>query len=247
MNSIYEVKTLSGGVMDVDDSTRRVKVAVNEVGTIDLDRDIIDPGAYAKTIRERGPQGVNLIWHLTDHRASLKDAVGKPREVMVEGSKLVFVTDIAKTSWGNDVLEFYKSGAINQHSIGFRTIKSEPINAGSANEHRLIKEVFLYEGSAVLWGAHPATPTLTVGKSLTKEERTKEYLETIKEVNNLAKLFKSGHLTDDSFELLEMRLAQGTEKLKQLYDQHTQPDAKSVEPLQGESLLDVLTAFNNTF
>lgn len=243
---LYEEKSIDGGVLDVDDKSRRVKVVMNKTGNLDLDKDVIDNNAYAKTITERGPKGASLMWHLTDHRASLKDAVGKPFEVLIEGNNLVFITDIPKTSWGNDVLEFYKSGAINQHSIGFRTIKSEPVNAGRSDEYRLIKEVLLYEGSAVLWGANPLTPTLTVGKSATVKERQDEYLATLKEVNNLAKLFKSGHLTDESFELVEMRLAQSTDKLKQLYDQHTQPDEKSVEPLEGESLLDVLKAFNNT-
>lgn len=242
----YEIKTVSNSVLDVDDTSRRVKVVMNEMGTLDLDNDIIDNTAYSKTIKERGPMGSSLIWHLTDHRASLKDAVGKPKEVNAKNNQLVFITDIPNTTWGNDVLELYKTGAINQHSIGFRTIKSEPVNAGKPGEYRLIKEVLLYEGSAVLWAAHPSTPTLSVGKSLTTEEKANKYFEIVKELNTLAKLFDKGKLTDSSFELVEIRLAQLQENLKQLEEEATQPDAKSVEPDKSESLLDVLKTFNNT-
>lgn len=243
----FEVKSMSGGVLDVDDKSRRVKVAVSEVGSKDLDNDIIDGSAYTKTVKERGPAGANMIWHLTDHMPTLAKAIGKPVEITLDGNKLVFVTDMAKTSWGNDVLEMYKSGMINQHSIGFRTIKSEPVGAGTNSEYRLIKEVLLYEGSAVLWGANPNTPTLTVGKSLNKTDIEKDFFATLKELNNLAKGFRSGNFTDDTFELIEMQIVQKTELLQQLYRSATQPAEEAVEPdTEGKSLLDVLSTFNNT-
>ena len=245
----YEIKDTDKGfnsVADVDTTSRRVKVVISKMGNLDLDNDVIDPTAYTKTIKERGPKGANLAWHLTDHTASLKNAVGKFSDLYVENNQLIGVTDIPNTTWGNDVLEFYKTGHINQHSVGFRTIKSDPVNAGQANEYRLIKEILLYEGSAVLWGANPATPTLTVGKSLSKEEQQKEYFATLEEVNKLHKLFKSGHLTDETYELLEMQLVQKTDKLKQLFDLHTQPAVKAVEPTEGEDLLSVLKTFNNS-
>lgn len=242
----YEIKnTDNDSVIDVDDTSRRVKVVISKMGNLDLDGDVIDKTAYNRTIKERGPKGVNLIWHLTDHYPSLKNAIAKFSEIKADGDNLVGITDIPKTSWGNDMLEFYKTGNINQHSVGFRTIQSEPVNAGKANEYRLIKEIFLYEGSAVLWGANPETPTISVGKSLTKKEVEDEYFGTLKEINNLAKLFKSGHLTDESFELLEMQLAQKTEKLQQLYEIATQPAQKAFDPV-NESMLDVLKTFNNT-
>jgi HK97 family phage prohead protease len=241
----YEIKnTDNASVKDVDTTGRRVKVAISRMGNLDLDNDVIDKGAYTKTVKERGPEGAKLIWHLTDHNATLKSAVGKFSEILVENDYLVGITDIPKTAWGNDMLEFYKTGHINQHSVGFRTVKSDTVNKGKDDEHRLIKEIMLYEGSAVLWGANPDTPTL--GKSLTKEDIHKDYFETLKEVNNLAKLFKSGHLTDETFELLEVQLAQKTDKLKQLFDLNTLPAADAVEPKNGEELLDALKAFNNS-
>jgi HK97 family phage prohead protease len=171
------------------------------MGSKDLDNDVIDLGAYAKTIQERGPKGKNLVWHLTDHWPDLKHAVGKFSELYEEGNKLIGITDIPNTSWGNDVMEFYKTGTINQHSIGFRIIKHEPQNAGTPNEYRLIKEILLYEGSAVLWGANPNTPTLSVGKTASPVDIATRY-------QQLTKAFKEGNYTDETFAILDAQIKQ---------------------------------------
>lgn len=243
----FEIKTLDGSVLDVDDKSRRVKTAWNKVGILDSDKDIIEKTAYDKTIRERGPKSKNLIWHLTDHRPSLKDAVGKPTEIMMEGEFLVAITDIPNTTWGNDVLEFYKSGTINQHSIGFSTVKREVFNDDDwEKRYTVIKEVQLYEGSAVLWGANEYTPTLSVGKSLTKEDAGKEFLKIQKELNSFAKLFKSGHLSDQSYELIEIRMANLTDQLQHIFEEITRPAEKAVEPIK-ESVLDVSKHLINIF
>jgi HK97 family phage prohead protease len=239
----YEIKNISDGVKDVDTSSRRVKVAISQVGSKDLDSDVIDSGAYNKTIKERGPKGSNLIWHLTDHNASLKSAIGKFSELYMEGDYLVGITNVPKTTIGNDMMALYADGHINQHSVGFRTIKSEPVNADKNNEYRLIKEILLYEGSAVLWGANPNTPTLSVGKSLTKEEVLSEYNKTMDELGKLHKMFKTGHLSDESYELIEMKISQLTDKLQQLFIEATQPAVKAVEP--ETNVVDVLKTFNN--
>ena len=234
MKSLYEIKNVSDSVLDVDDNSRKVKVAISEMGSLDLDNDVIDSGAYTKTLKERGPQGANLIWHLTDHNPSIKTAIGKFSELYIEGNKLVGVTDIPNTSWGNDMLEFYKTGHINQHSIGFRTIKREPVNAGKSDEYNLIKEVLLYEGSAVLWGANPNTPTLSAGKSATKEEAEAELVKLQDELQLLTKSLKDGRFTDSGFEFVEMRLNQVSERMKNLFTSiNTQP-ANAVEPKNEE-------------
>ena len=127
MKTYFEQKLIADSVRDVSENDRRVKVAISKMGNVDHDGDVIDHGAYTKTVTERGPKGANLIWHLTDHNPSLKSAVGKFSEIYTEGDFLIGITNIPNTTWGNDVLEFYKSGHINQHSIGFRTIKAESV------------------------------------------------------------------------------------------------------------------------
>lgn len=222
MRKVYEFKSVDNSVKDVDSTTRRVKVAISHMGSKDLDVDVIDHNAFTKTIAERGPNGKDLIWHLTDHYPSLKYAVAKFSELYKEGDYLVGITDIPNTTWGNDVLEMYKTGMINQHSIGFRTIKSEPMNAGTPEEYRLIKEILLYEGSAVLWGANPNTPTLSVGKSATPEMMAKRYQE-------LTNSFKTGDYTDETFAILEAQIKQIEQDMAQKYLQSIQ----TTEPVQA--------------
>jgi len=219
-NMFYQVKNIPDSVKDVSESTRTVKVAISHTGSLDLDGDVIDPGAFTKTIAERGPAKANLIWHLTDHNPSLKSAVGKFKELYMDNGYLVGVTEIPNTTWGNDVLEFYKSGHINQHSIGFRTIKSEQVKGETP--YNLIKEILLYEGSSVLWGANPNTPTL--GKGLTKEDEAKELSG---EMEMLVKSLRNGSYTDNAFELIETRLKQIQQRISELT---TQPVQVTVEP-----------------
>ena len=229
MKTYFEQKMIADSVRDVSENDRRVKVAISKMGNVDHDGDVIDHGAYTKTITERGPKGANLIWHLTDHNPSLKSAIGKFSDVYTDGDYLVGITTIPNTTWGNDVLEFYKSGHINQHSIGFKTIKSEAVKG--ATPYNLIKEVFLYEGSAVLWGANAMTPTLTVGKSISKDDAIAEHEKLSKELGLLMKSLKDGRFTDDAFEFIEIRTAQIHEAIKTLLNiEVTQPVVETVEP-----------------
>ena len=124
------------------------------------------------------------------------------------------ITNIPNTTWGNDVLEFYKTGHITEHSIGFRTIKEEQVKGADYN---LIKEVMLYEGSAVLWGANPNTPTLSAGKSITKEEADSELDKLNKDLELCTKTLRNGNISDEGGELLEMRLQMLNERIKNLF------------------------------
>ena len=233
MKRYFEQKTVSNSVQDVSTTTRKVKVAISQMGSKDFDNDVIDFNAYNKTMAERGPKGANLIWHLTDHNPSLKSAIGKFSELYVEKDYLVGVTDVPNTTWGNDVLEFYKSGHINQHSVGFRTIKQEPQNAGKTDEYNLIKEILLFEGSAVLWGANPNTPTIEVGKST--EEVISQHEKLSKELSLLLKSLKDGRFTDEAFEFIEIRVAQINEAIKSLISEKSTPKADQPEQSVAEA------------
>jgi HK97 family phage prohead protease len=207
MRTHFEIKTIDNSTLDVDNTSRRVKIVISKTGVKDFDSDIIDQNAFTKTIKERGPAAKNLIWHLTDHTPSLKSAVGKFKELSMVNDELIGVTDIPETSWGNDVLKFYESGQINQHSIGFKTIRDEQTEN---KDVRLIKEVMLYEGSAVLWGANEFTPTVSVGKSLTHQELREKYL-------SLKSEMESGTYTDEFFLIIESQLKQIEEAIIKKY------------------------------
>ena len=71
------VKSFGGCVKDVDAASRIVTGYFSSFGFKDSDGDIIIPGAFKKTIKERGPSGSNRIFHLWQHRTDM--VLGKPR------------------------------------------------------------------------------------------------------------------------------------------------------------------------
>lgn len=229
----FEEYTVDTKTLDVDTTSRRVKNVLNTLNVEDHDKDTIVSKAFDATIKQKGPKGKNLIWHLVDHNPSLKDgAITKFSELYVEKDELIGVSTIPeKIPVAEIAFEQYKLGNINQHSIGFRTIKREVINPDDYTKRKVrILEVELYEGSAVLWGANEFTRNISVGKSLTKEERESEWKKAIEEWQKFTKMLKSGHLSDQAYELIDLKVIQITDKLQQLYDEANHPEVDSGGP-----------------
>lgn len=233
-------------ILDIEPETRTVKACWSRIGNVDLDGDIIVAEAFTKTIKERGPKGKNMIWSLVDHKADMAHTLGKPKELYIEGDMLVAVTDLVETECGEDAIKLYEAGLINQHSIGFSTLKSD---VDQRTGVRTITELKLYEGSAVLWGANPETPTLGF-KGEFKE--TKETLSL--RLENLIKAFRGGNFTDDTFALMEIQIKQIQAELLtlEITETITQP-AEAVEPTpvveekSDEEVLKAIKQFNNLF
>jgi len=123
--SKIENKSYNDMILDIEPESRTVKACWSRIGNVDLDNDIIVAEAFTKTIKERGPKGKNMIWSLVDHKADMAHTLGKPKELYIEGDMLVAVTDLIETECGEDAIKLYEAGLINQHSIGFSTLKSD--------------------------------------------------------------------------------------------------------------------------
>ena len=246
MTKNYTLKSADGTIIDIAPETRTVKACWSRIGNLDLDNDIIIASAFTKTIAERGPLGKNMVWSLVDHRADMAHTLGKPKELYIEGDMLIAVTDLVETECGEDAIKLYEAGLINQHSIGFSTIKSE---YDSQSGVRTITELKLYEGSAVLWGANPETPTLGFKGEY---KNTKETLSL--RLENLIKAFRGGTFTDDTFALMEIQIKQIQAELLalEITETITQP-AEAVEPTpvveekNNEEVLKAIKQFNNLF
>jgi HK97 family phage prohead protease len=184
-----------GEIKDVDVEKRIITGYASRVGNIDLVGDMIMPGAFTKTINERGPMGKNEIWFLHNH--STDSPLGKPSILKEDNYGLYFESKIVDTEIGSDILKLYNEGLINQHSIGFSTIKQNKVDATAGNPgYYQIQEVKLYEFSSVLWGANPDTPFMGV-KSLDAQGLQDRF-------DKLYKQLKSGNLKDETYELLEI-------------------------------------------
>lgn len=238
-----QVKSYIGEIADIDSEKRRVKAVWAKTGNVDRDSDIIVEGAFTKTIAENGPNGKNEIWSLVDHCTSFKYALGKPEELYMEGANLVAITPIIDTEMGEDMLKMYIAGVINQHSIGFSTIRSDWQD--QKQEVRLIKEVKLYEGSAVLWGANPETPTLDIMKSFSFDEIEENgtLFERLEKLPTLMKALSTGNFTDNTFYLLERHIKQIKEEIESTYA----AAQKAAPTPQNDEILNALKQFNSQF
>ncbi len=212
----YEFKNISLKVEDIDMKSRQVKIALSAFDVIDSDLDIIRPGAFAKSITERGPQasGNRKIAHLRNH--DWTHQIGNPQELFETEKNLIMVSTLGRATKGNDALLDYQDEIIKEHSFGFSYIQDKiewiedtTFESGGFYD---VKEVHLFEGSAVAFGANEFTPTLDVAKG-NKEDAIKILNE---EMTALIGALKNGQGSDDRLYYFEMRLKVIQEKYNSL-------------------------------
>jgi HK97 family phage prohead protease len=190
-------------------------------GNKDLDGDIIERGAFSKTIMERGPQGKQLIKYLLDHDKN--KVVAKITNLMEDEKGLYYEAKIGTHSAGQDFLKMIESELINQHSFGFKIMKEQYDQMAKANR---IKEVFLYEGSAVQFlGANPETTYI----GLKSETDVMAYLDT------LEKFIRTTDCTDETIITLEKKLKSLQELLK--------PSVDTSKSLEADAINEILKNF----
>ena len=191
-NTTMILKGLNQGFADSDMKQGIVSGYFAMFGNKDLDGDVIEQGAFSKTVMERGPQGKQLIKYLLDHDKN--KVVAKITNLYEDEKGLRYEAKIGSHAAGQDFQKMIESELINQHSFGFRTIKEQYDADSKAN---LIKEVMMYEGSAVQFlGANPETTFI----DLKSEQDAFNYLE------RLEKFVKTSDATDETLEKLENQL-----------------------------------------
>lgn len=199
----YEVKTITTVVKDIDPQTRRVKVMLSHFDNVDSDRDVIRMGAFSKSIAERGPDGSNnrRIAFLRHH--DWEHAIGTFQTLEETHEGLVAVADLGRSTKANDALLDYQDEIIKEHSIGFNYIEDKMDLVGHGDEQFFeIKELFLWEGSAVTFGSNSLTPTLEVSKG----DHIAQIDKVNKEMTSLIGALKNGKGTDERLYSFEMRL-----------------------------------------
>ena len=146
---------------DIDSNKGIVTGYFAAFDSIDSDGDVIEKGSFQKTIKERGPEGKQLIKWLLDH--DKYKALGKIDVLKEDNFGLYYEGKVGRHTLGKDFMFMVEDGIINQHSFGYKTIKENYDNQSKTNR---IKELMMYEGSSVQFlGANPNTP-ITGVKSL---------------------------------------------------------------------------------
>lgn len=209
MKRFYEIKNVFSSdfdgsmIKDVDMKSRTVTGYFSRFGNIDHDGDMLMPGAFSKTVKERGFEGKNIIPHLLDHEMETLKQLSKPK-IYEKSDGGFFESTVSDTTNGIDTLKLYRDGVINQHSFGFRVLRKE-----DKKEYRAITETLLYEISTVVLGANDETP-FTGFKSLTKPQLISRY-----EV--LKKCYTNGDYSDEVFPILEAQLKQIEQDLLEFF------------------------------
>ena len=198
--NLFQTKNIDLSVKDVDTAGRRVKIMLSKFNNIDSDGDVIIKGAFAKSIMERGSesQSNRKIKFLRYHDFEHQIGVFTKLEETADG--LLAYGDLGRSTKGNDAFLDYQDGIITEHSIGFQTIndKIEVREDGT----QLLKEVILWEGSAVTFGSNSETPVFSVSKG-----NNTEYLDKLNaKMNGLTNALKNGKGTDERLEEIEMNL-----------------------------------------
>lgn len=231
LNNPYKVTTFNKAVKDIDLEKRTVVGLFNTSFYIDEDLDMLLPGAAAKSIQERGVGSTkgNKIKHLKDHNWAENIAridVLDERKVELNGREVegIYHESFYPTSTdSNDQLIKIQAEMYDARSIGFQYVNLELVEQGTeefdkflamainpekgieAGYFWVVKEIKLWEGSDVSFGANELTPLLGVkskGSSGVVQKQLFDKLDICKS------LMKDGNLSDDGFHRLDMEMKQ---------------------------------------
>ncbi len=117
-------------------------------GLPDLGSDVIEHGAFARALNERGPSGIRMLWQ---HDAA--QPIGVWTKIREDARGLYVEGRLAKgVTRAREALELMRSGGLDGLSIGFRTVKARK-DARSGLRH--ILEADLWEISVVTFPMLP--------------------------------------------------------------------------------------------
>lgn len=132
-------------------------------GNKDSGGDIIEKGAFSKTIRE----DFDRIKILSQH-TDCELPIGKPLELREDDEGLFIRGKISDTAKGRDIQTLMKDGVLNELSIGYDAVE---FDYDSEQGARRLKEIKLWEVSIVTWAMNDQAKIDEV-KSLVEGLRT---------------------------------------------------------------------------
>lgn len=140
-----ELKNLSFKETAIDSSSRTFEGYASTWDEDDVG-DIIQRGAFKKSIEERLPQNdIKVLWQHFD-------PIGVPTEMREDDTGLFVKARVSRTQLGDEALELMRDGAVNRMSIGFTIPQGKQL--WDEDDRRIITEVRLYEFSPVTFPAN---------------------------------------------------------------------------------------------
>ena len=139
---MYEYKRFE--IADVNTKGRTLVGYAAAFNNVDRVGDIIERGAFTKTINE----GSNRIKVFLNHQ----EPIGKPTVMNEDDKGLYTESKISKTNRGDEVLELIQDGVISEMSIAYEVVKGDYQRDKKA---RILKELKLFEYGPVYFPANP--------------------------------------------------------------------------------------------
>lgn len=139
-----EVKDFTFEIKQLDEEQRIFEGYASIFGNVDAYGDVVQEGAFKKTLQERGDK-VKILWQHDPTKP-----IGKLETAEEDSIGLKVKGKISETALGDEALQLMKDGVIDELSIGYDTIKKDFNEQGN----RLLKEVKLYEVSPVTFAAN---------------------------------------------------------------------------------------------
>ena len=234
MNKIYEYKGVAMPleVKDVDSKQGIVTGYFSAFNSVDIDRDVIRKGAFAKTIRDNGPKSSTpRIKHLLNHDSSKPIAL--LQDLKEDDYGLLYESKIGTHQLGKDFIQMVESGLVTEHSIGYTVVKRNQVGNWEDGKNTAVwelVEIKLYEGSSLTgWGANQNTPLLGM-KGIADVDKI------YTRITNLEKFCRNTTASDECIELCLLEIKQLGQVINDLTTNSTQAAAKALEPQKGKGI-----------
>lgn len=265
-------------VKEVDLTKRTVKFIGNTYYWLDTDLDILIDGAAKRSINQKGPNSnaVAKIKHQKDHKLSIDFMLGKIdvlEESRMDGRSVIYAeSKIPETPKGDEDLIKYQSGMIDNHSIGFRYVDIELAEKDSENTDAkaywdeyypqilnkevadkyeffwVVKEIELYEISAVAFGANSLTATLGV-KGENKESVIFELMSRLTQLEKTLKTDYNKEIGKNAaLEILQIKQIMSDINLFESSLKTTlqeEPEMDTQTDKESDKIIEFLTILNN--
>lgn len=234
----YQTKNipLAASIKDVDGKKGIITGYFAHFNSLDSDGDIIERGAFTKTIAERGPQSSQpRVKHLRNHL--VYEPVGTITALKEDSTGLYYESQPGTHFIGQDTIKMIESGIITEHSFGFDTVRKE-----MKSQVRHLQELKLWEGSSLTaWGANERTGAAMM-KSMGKDMYKKMLADRQKELEIFCKHTTA---TDETIEALLVEVKQLSQIILDISNESTTPGDTSTLPDEiGTAITNFITTLN---
>lgn len=158
--AVHEYKAVSFELESADEKTGEFSGYASVFGNVDDGGDIVEKGAFAKTIAEDFAR----IKILSQHD-QCELPIGKPLELREDDKGLFIRGKISDTQKGRDIQTLLKDGVLNELSIGYDAVD---YSVDESTGIRHLKQIKLWEVSIVTWAMNDQA-TIDDVKSLAEE------------------------------------------------------------------------------